>query len=506
VANVSKMSRAARSRGLLTAFLMVLATLVVTAALACFNLQRLYEHDRLVDQTRETIAELRLLLATIADAEAATRGYIVTFNAEYLKANQSATVTIPVILDRIERLTARNRLEQGAMQELRQQLNWRTEQMDDAIQSVREHGSPTDDRLMTAHGPAASQQVRELIRAIERQQAKVLSERVGEASVAYWTAVVSSVISAVLGLTLAGLGFVFTSRDIQLREQRTTELAELNEWLEDRVCERTAALSEANAALRAEIAERQKAEHTARLAAEQLEHSNRELEQFASIASHDLQEPLRKIEAFGDRLLGQYGESLTQHAREYLDRMLDSVARMRALIDGLLEYSRVATRQQPLVPVDLGRIAREVVGDLESRLATTDGNVEIGELPTVTADPLQMRQLLQNLIANALKFQREGATPHVRLWSQFLPDNACWELAVEDNGIGFDPQYGEQIFELFQRYHGHDEYQGSGMGLAICKKIAQRHGGSIRAESSPGQGSRFTVALPAGSNQSVAAA
>jgi signal transduction histidine kinase len=500
------MSRAARSRGLLTAFLIVLATLVVTATLACFNLQRLYEHDRLIDQTRETIAELRLLLATIAEAEAGTRGYIASSDMEYLPAVRSASVTIPVLLERIETLTAGNRLDHAAMHELRSQIDRRMEEIDDAIQSTREQGSSADHLLVAAHGPTTGQEVRELIRKLERQQDKVLSDRVGEASAAYWTAVVSSVISAVLGLTLAGLGFVYTSRDIQLSVQRTMQLAELNEWLEKRVHERTAELSHANTALRAEIVERQKAEQTARLTAEQLERSNRELEQFASIASHDLQEPLRKIEAFGDRLLGQYGESLTDHAREYLDRMLGSVTRMRSLIDGLLEYARVSTRLQPLVPVDLARIAQEVVGDLESRLVASGGRVEVGPLPTVMADPLQMRQLLQNLISNALKFHRDETTPHVRLSSRLLPDNAGWEVVIEDNGIGFDPHYADQIFELFQRLHGHDEYQGSGMGLAICKKIALRHGGSIRAQSMPGVGSVFTVILPDGNAQTVAAA
>ena len=158
------------------------------------------------------------------------------------------------------------------------------------------------------------------------------------------------------------------------------------------------------------------------------------------------------------------------------------------------------------MPVDLGRVASEVVGDLEARLHQSHGQVEIGNLPTINADPLQMRQLFQNLIGNALKFQRKGAPPHVRMSARVVPraaaDNgdsqlglAC-ELTVEDNGVGFEPAYAQQIFELFQRLHGRDEYEGTGMGLAICKKIAERHGGSITASSTPGQGARFIVVLP----------
>ncbi len=237
----------------------------------------------------------------------------------------------------------------------------------------------------------------------------------------------------------------------------------------------------------------------------ELERSNRELEDFASVASHDLQEPLRKITAFGDRLAGR-AEALDEKGRDYLERMQAAAVRMQTLIEDLLAYSRVTTRARPFAPVDLGAVAREVLSDLELRIEKSGADVEMGALPTVHADPLQMRQLLQNLLANALKFQRPGESPAIRLTAEVLdgggqasdggPAPALCRLTVEDNGIGFDEKYLERLFKPFQRLHGQSAYEGTGIGLAICSKIAARHGGSITASSRPGEGARFVVTLP----------
>ena len=239
---------------------------------------------------------------------------------------------------------------------------------------------------------------------------------------------------------------------------------------------------------------------------QELARSNAELQQFASIASHDLQEPLRKIQAFGNRLKVTYGESLTEQGRDYLERMQNATQRMQALIDDLLILSRITTRSQPFLAVDLGQVTQEVLSDLEVRLQQTGGRVEVGELPTVAADPVQMRQLLQNLLSNALKFSRPGEPPVVKLYTQLLGQKhqpvediaiaQFYQIVVADNGIGFDEKYLDRIFNVFQRLHGRSEYEGTGMGLAICRKIAERHGGSITAKSRLGQGATFIVTLP----------
>jgi signal transduction histidine kinase len=241
---------------------------------------------------------------------------------------------------------------------------------------------------------------------------------------------------------------------------------------------------------------------------EELERSNRELQDFASIASHDLQEPLRKVRAFGDRLERKLGAEITPDARDCLVRMQDAAARMSVLISDLLRYSRVTTHALPLEPVDLGRIAREVIGDLEVAIERSNAEIDIGPLPTVEADALQMRQLFQNLLSNALKFQQPETPPRIAVQSRCLEANGSgaastldsetqwYELRFADNGIGFDEKYLDRIFTIFQRLHGRTSYEGSGVGLAVCRKIVDRHGGHITAQSTPGKGATFLVTLP----------
>jgi PAS domain S-box-containing protein len=238
----------------------------------------------------------------------------------------------------------------------------------------------------------------------------------------------------------------------------------------------------------------------------ELQRSNRQLEEFASVASHDLQEPLRKIQAFGDRLHAKCGPVLGKQGREYLERILNSAARMRNLINDLLTFSRVATGSAPFVPVDLEAVAREVASDLEGLIQQTGGNVELGPLPMIHADPLQIRQLFQNLIGNGLKFHYPDKSPVVRVTARAVdgpeiiagqPGIPWYEIAIEDNGIGFEEIYLDRIFQVFQRLHGRRDYEGTGMGLAICREIVERHHGRITARSTPGQGATFLVILPA---------
>ena len=229
----------------------------------------------------------------------------------------------------------------------------------------------------------------------------------------------------------------------------------------------------------------------------ELQRSNSELEQFASVASHDLQEPLRKVQTFGDQLERRFGESIPDEGLDYLRRMRAAAGRMSILIDDLLRFSRVTTRALPPEPVSLARIAREVTSDLETVLEETRGSVEVADLPTVEADPLQMRQLMQNLIGNAIKFHRPGVAPLVRVSAAAPPRPDAVAFSVTDNGIGIEPEYRERIFRVFERLHPRDVYAGTGIGLALCRKIVERHGGTISVEDGPDGGTRFTVVLPA---------
>jgi signal transduction histidine kinase len=227
----------------------------------------------------------------------------------------------------------------------------------------------------------------------------------------------------------------------------------------------------------------------------ELQRSNAALEEFASVASHDLQEPLRKIISFGDLLHASLGTDLQGAAADHLGRMRAAAARMRTLINDLLLYSQVSAKPQAFVRTDLAAIARDVVADLETVIAEAGGRVEVAELPVIAADPSQMRQLLQNLIGNAIKYRRTGVSPIVRLGSTSQPPGQ-YLISVADNGIGFSPQHAEKIFGMFERLHSRAQYAGSGIGLAISRRIVERHGGTIAASSTPGEGATFQFSLP----------
>jgi PAS domain S-box-containing protein len=242
-----------------------------------------------------------------------------------------------------------------------------------------------------------------------------------------------------------------------------------------------------------------------RAAKDELERSNQELQDFAAVASHDLQEPLRKIQAFGDRLADRSAGQLGDEANDSLRRMTSAAARMQSLIHDLLEYSQVSVQPEVPRPVDLDLIVAEVLSDLDERIRSSHGRIHVGSLPTVLASPLRMRQLFQNLIANALKFHSAGVAPRVTIDARPRGGRganggrgrpATWHIRVRDNGIGFAETEAETVFAPFQRLDGRQAFEGTGMGLAICRRIVTMFGGTITAWSQPGEGSTFLITLP----------
>jgi light-regulated signal transduction histidine kinase (bacteriophytochrome) len=244
------------------------------------------------------------------------------------------------------------------------------------------------------------------------------------------------------------------------------------------------------------VTEKRFMENTLQEYAVQLERSNKELEQFAFVASHDLQEPLRKVKVFSELLMEKTLDKLDGDERDYLSRMQHAVLRMQTMIRDLLAYSRVTTKGQPFNPVELNQVAEEVLYDLDIRISRSQAVVEVGDLPVIEADPMQMRQLFQNLISNALKFHQKDVLPRVRIYSRPGEVSGMIQLVFEDNGIGFDLEHLDRIFQPFERLHGMSRFEGTGMGLAICAKIVQRHHGKIDADSQPGEGATFFVSLP----------
>ena len=242
-----------------------------------------------------------------------------------------------------------------------------------------------------------------------------------------------------------------------------------------------------------DITERKQAELALREAHEELKRSNSELEQFAYVASHDLQEPLRMVSSYTQLLLRRFGEKFDGDSREFMGYIVDGAARMKQLIEDLLAYSRVGTRGKDFREVAVDDALQRAVSNLRAAIQESSAAVTWDALPTVLADDTQLTQLFQNLIGNALKF-RSASVPRIHV---FVANNEpAWHFMVRDNGIGIEPQYFERIFMVFQRLHNKAEYPGTGIGLAICKKVVERHGGRIWVESRPGEGSAFHFTLP----------
>jgi signal transduction histidine kinase len=263
---------------------------------------------------------------------------------------------------------------------------------------------------------------------------------------------------------------------------------------------RSAAVERVNHRLAGEVRRRQHAQQELLQMAAELTRSNHELEDFAAIASHDLRAPLQKMKSFADLLDEDYKPCLDEEGRDVLQRLRRSVHRMQRLVDDLLELARVRAKGRPFTRVDLSLVAREVMSDLEPVLRAKGGFMEIGDLPAIDADPTQMHQLLQNLSSNGLKFQRPDEIPMIRIEASVIDNpiggSPLCRLRVADNGVGFDNKYAERIFRPFERLHSQQDYEGSGMGLAVCAKIVERHGGTIAAYGVLGEGASFLVTLP----------
>ncbi|MCU0821320.1 MAG: ATP-binding protein [Spirochaetes bacterium] len=281
--------------------------------------------------------------------------------------------------------------------------------------------------------------------------------------------------------------------------------------LENEVEKRTRDLTVANKKLKKEIEEHKKTESALEDRTKELARSNAELEEFAYIASHDIQEPLHTIQAFCDLILTKYSHGLKDKALDYLARIQKASERMHNLIENILILSSVRKKKISYVTTDINKIIKEIIIDHQPTIDKLDAVLTIEKLPAIEADPIQIQQLFSNLICNALKFHSTGKRPEINIYSEETgagknsktnpkdskdkTEEAC-RIIVKDNGIGFSKKNANRIFQPFERLHGHSSYEGTGIGLAICQSIVQRHRGTITADSVPGEGSAFTITLP----------
>ncbi len=501
------MKEITRNRTALLIFLLVTVAILTNTVLTIYNIQRVEYHSKQVAHTHTVLLEIKSLLLAVVDVQTSMRGYALTGDTTYLEPYNTALATKLADRHLLHNMVSDNPDQQARLALLEKDISLFLNHAHRGVLLRSTEGMEAAQRhVSSGEGKTLMDSIRSKAEELQEEERRLLRNRSAEAYVSYQAAHFTVLVTSGLGLAMVALGSFLVHRDMSRKEAFAQTLQKTLDELECRVQERTQELVIANSQLQEEVVSRSKAEEQAILLTEELRRSNRELEQFASVASHDLQEPLRKIQAFGDRLHNKFHDQLGDVGADYIDRILVSSGRMRSLIDDLLAYSRVTNKVRPFVAVDLSQIAKDVISDLDGRLQQTGGEIKLEELPTIEADALQMRQLLQNLLGNALKFRRPDTLPFVHVYSRQLPEpnpldvtpvvpTHC-EIVVQDNGIGFEQIYTDRIFEVFQRLHGRDEYDGTGMGLAICRKIVDRHGGQITAESVPNHGARFIISLP----------
>jgi signal transduction histidine kinase len=423
----------------------VLGTIVV-GILAYAVIANIRTDARLANNTR---LDLQTMLVLVVDEETGVRGYAATGSKLFLQPYREANQRFPSTFATLERSAQNPNLTsiQDDLEGLRSSHSlWEA----DVATPIAKGTSSADSDRRLKDGKVLMDRVRAHI-GEARDEVEAVANRL---SLEVQQAIIVSILAIVL-MTIA-LGIVA----VRFEHARLREEQRLREQVDER-----------NAAL---------------------ERSNQSLREFAYVASHDLQEPLRTIASFTELLQKRYAGRLDADADEFIGFVVDGAKRMQQLIDDVLEYSRVSTHGKPLVPVDLDAVARRSVANLRASIEERGAEVTVGPLPRVMGDEIQLGQLLQNLVGNALKYNR-SARPRVEVSAR--RDGRGWRVAVSDNGIGIAPEYHERIFRIFSRLHTRGEYGGTGIGLAICKRIVDRHGGRMMVESEEGKGASFAFSL-----------
>ena len=455
-----------------------LAILIFVGVLSFLSMVQSIEDRQWVTHTHVVLEKLDGLLSDLLDAETGQRGYIITGEESYLQPYKDGFAHVHEDLRALRELTADNPNQQRALDRLEPLIALKLAELQDRVGTRKQKGlAAATAAVREGSGKQHMDHIRAVIAEMKQEEDRLLIRRSQELDASSRRTSVMIATGDALALFFLFLGGLVINQEMGQRRRAEDEVRQLNADLERRVAERTA-----------ELAER----------AEELKRSNVELQQFAYVASHDLQEPLRMVASFTQLLAKRYRDKLDDDARDFISYAVDGATRMQTLIRDLLAYSRVGTQGKPFVPTRCDEVLDRVLDSLKLAIEESGAVITRGPLPTVQADALQLGQLFQNLLTNAIKFRGEKP-PRVQISAE--RNGRAWKISVRDNGIGFSPEHGERIFVIFQRLHTKAEYPGTGIGLAICKKIVERHGGRIWVESSPGEGSTFSFTISAGESR-----
>lgn len=449
--------------------------LLLVAAFTYSSLAHNLVDRRWVSHTQLVLERLSELQSEISNAESRQRGFLLTGDTAYLEPYQNSLSQIRDGLKAVRQLTGDNPVQQRNLNSLEQLIAARLASINDVL------GIRTRDGFVAAAAAVAKgagrvqmEEIRTVVTSMKAEEDRLMLIRSAELNSSTNRSKLIIIFGETFGFCLLVFAGVVIHQEMTKRRRGEDEIRRLNADLEDRVAQRTL-----------ELAERSK----------DLERSNTELQQFAYVASHDLQEPLRTISSFTQLLAKRYRPQLDDKAQEFIDFAVNGCQRMQTLINDLLAFSRVGTQAKPLQPVSGDEVFDQVLKNLRVAIQESGAIIQRDPLPVVMADDVQLGELFQNLIANAIKF-RGHEPPHIHVSAQ--RNNSIWTITVRDNGIGISPRHADRIFVIFQRLHTRTEYPGTGIGLALCKKIAERHGGRIWVQESPRGGSDFCFTMIAG--------
>ena len=479
-------------RNTASSILLVTLVIIVIAANSTYTIHTMDELaslERRLFTTNQVINSINTLHLAVLRTESGQRGFLLADRERYLVDYEKTLDKVNNIIEQVEANAIRSDFTEQEVR-LQQLVDLSKAKLSELIETVELTRQGRKDEALAIFqsdvGLALYREFENVFADIVGQEYELQQQHINSLLKLRSDSVTNLIISSLTtGLLVISI-FVLLRMNIRETIRHRRELQQHNLVLESRVKERTVELQ---------------------VYAEELSRSNRELEDFAFVASHDLQEPLRKIRAFGNRISTGYGDALDERGQDFLRRMLNAAERMSMLISDLLSFSRVTTRGKDFEETDLNEMVRSVLEDLEITIEESQANIEIDTLPVMKADASQMNQLFLNLLSNALKFTKPDQPPHITLRYEAIDDNEAetlhllpglswFKLTLQDNGIGFEQTFAEKIFAPFQRLHGRSEYKGTGIGLAVCRRIIERHNGTIEAFSEPGQGAKFELFLP----------